>query len=129
MADFETTRILGQLLDYEVGKSGNVPSANVASIKGKLVADQLHTTFTTIFTYDRRNPAFLNSQLRALKEEANMVTNDYVARLKKQFKERSGRTLKLNEISCVDDMQMTSYNSMNTKATAYFRLFAKYEVS
>ena len=128
MADFETTRVLGQVLGYSVGKSNNVPSANVASVQGKLAGDQLHVTFTTIFTYDRSNPAFLDHQLRALRDEANIVVNDYATQLKKQLKEAAGTALKLTETSRADNMQMTSYNSMSTKVTAYFRLFAKYDV-
>jgi hypothetical protein len=128
MANFETTRVLGQLLGYGIGKSNNVSKANVASVQGKLAGDQLHVTFSTIFTYDRNNPAFLNHQLKALKEESSSVVNEYVTQLKKGFKEASTGTLKLTEISSTDDMQMTSYNSMNTKVTAYFRLFVKYEI-
>ena len=128
MADFETTRVLGQLLDYGVGKSGNVMSANVASVKGKLVGDQLHVTFTTILTYDRTKRDFLEHQLRALRDESNGVVNDFVDQTKGKFKEMAGTALKLSEVSRVDDLQMTSYNSMTTKATAYFRLFVKYDI-
>jgi hypothetical protein len=128
MANFETTRVLGQVLGYGVGKSNNVPSANVASVQGKLAGDQLHVTFTTILTYDRTNPNYLDHQLRALREEASTVVNDYAAHLKKEFKEVAGTALKLKETSRTDDMQMTSYNSMGSKATAYFRLLVKYDV-
>ena len=128
MADFETTRALGQLLDYEVGKSGNVMSANVATVKGKLAGDQLHVTFTTILTYDRTRRDFLEQQLRALRDESNGIVNDYIDQAKSNFREATGSTLKLSEVSRTDDLQMTSYNSMTTKATAYFRLFAKYDI-
>ena len=128
MADFETTRVLGQLLDYGVVKSGNVMSANVASVKGKLVGDQLHVTFTTILTYDRTRRDFLEQQLRALRDESNGIVNDFIDQTKGKFKEMSGVALKLSEASRTDDLQMTSYNSMTTKATAYFRLFVKYDI-
>jgi len=128
MADFETTRILGQLLDYGVGKSGNVMSANVASVKGKLAGDQMQVTFTTIITYDRTRRDHLEHQLRALRDESNAVVNDFVDQLKGRFKEEAGTSLKLSEASRSDNLQMTSYNSMTTKATAYFRLFVKYDL-
>ena len=128
MADFETTRALGQLLDYDVGKSGNVMSANVATVKGKLVGNQLHIMFTTIFTYDRTRKDFLEQQLRALRDESNGIVNNFVDQTKGKFREATGAALKLSEASRTDDLQMTSYNSMTTKATAYFRLFAKYDI-
>jgi len=128
MTNFETTRVLGQLLDYGVGKSSNVMSANIASVKGKLVGDQLHVVYTTILTYDKSRRDYLEQQLRVLRDESNSIVNDFVDQLKVKFKEEAEMSLKLSEDSRVDNLQMTSYNSMTTKATAYFRLFAKYDI-
>ena len=123
--EYKTVEVLGQLLNYDVGKSGVVPSANVATVKGRLNGDQLHLTFVTMMTYDRADRARLQGRLKSLRDESNKVLTDYIAQLKKDFRAAAGYALKLTEIDRTDDLQVTSYNTMTPKATGCFRHMVK----
>jgi hypothetical protein len=129
MLQFKTIDTLGKVLGYGYGRSNNTNGVNVASIKGTIAGNELHVSYTTIFTYDKQRKDLLEHQLRMLKEESSKMINDFVTKTKSEFKSLSSNTLKLNELSRSDSIEMTSYNSMNTKATAYFRMIAKYEIS
>jgi hypothetical protein len=121
MMDQETVRVLGQLIDYGYGTSAAKVNSGVSTMRGKLAGDELTLTYTTVFTYDKSKQDYLNQQLRALKMEAAEATDGFFGNVKQQFREMTGRTLRTEEVRRNDDVQMTSYNSMNTKATAYYR--------
>jgi hypothetical protein len=133
MLDLKTIEALAQSLDYGFGKTadqtyGNTPTAQTSTVRGKLAGDECTITYTTIFTYDKSNPSAMTFQMRYLKDEANNIITEYVKNVRKEFRAKTGTALKLKETSRVDDVEMTSYNPMNTKATAYFRYFVKYVV-
>lgn len=133
MLDLKTIEALAQCLDYGFGKSAdqtysNTPTAQTSTVRGKLAGDECTITYTTIFTYDKSNPGAMTFQVRYLKDEANNIISEYVKNVRKEFRIKNSAALRLKEISRADNIEMTSYNPMNTKATAYFRYFVKYKV-
>ena len=58
---------------------------------------------------------------RRVKEESLKLTKDYIAALKKEFKEATGKTLRLVEESTNDSIELVNYNIFNPNRTVYYR--------
>ncbi len=123
---FEQINILGQILDTTFGKTSTAKSATF-SIKTKMAGDQIHVIYTTITNIVAEKPP--RDQVREQERISEKLIDDFITQVKKDFKEHSGKTLKLKKGESTDEIEMISMSSFNPKKTAYYRRRAVYTVN
>ena len=132
MLSFEDVNVLGQLIDTSFGYSSTgeekyqVPAGRSikSHISGETGEDRLIVKFTTVVNLHGDERQMLDSNhpgARRVKEESLKLTKDYIAALKKEFKEATGKTLRLVEESTNDSIELVNYNIFNPNRTVYYR--------
>lgn len=125
----EDINALGQILDSTWGK-WSTQSAPTRSIKCHLEGDKLVAKYITIVT-------ILNDQLhvqeKKFEDEAAKLVKDYIATVKKKFKEKTGKPLKIKEDSANSSLEIISrttpatslhlsrFPQVSTRDFGYFR--------
>ena len=66
---------------------------------------------------------------RSYAEESQSIIAAHIAAVKKAYKELSGSTLKVKEVSSVDSIEIINFNVHNPKRTAYYRRKTSLEVA
>lgn len=127
MNKIEIVRNLAQIVEHGFGSSAQVPAASVATIRGKLEADTLNLTYTTVYTYDRTRPQDVALQRRQMQSEAAKSLDDYIASVRSVFRERTGESVKLSEVDRREYTSMISFNPMNTVATDNYVMIVSLE--
>ena len=127
MLNSNEINILGQCINNTWGSSGNGEMRTpTMSIKSSLQGDNLTCSYTTIVHLaSERN---LRDQVRKFEDESVKLTNEYIKNLKSDFKDASGRTLKVKESSTTDSVELITASPFTPRKTAYYRRFTTFKV-
>ena len=118
---------LGQILDTTFGRTSTADNAT-ASIKTKLQGSVLTVRYKCIVHF--ASDAAMHEQKKLYDEESVKLVDDYVKRVKKEFKEAAGRALKVKQISTDDDIEIISAQPhISPKKVAYYTRYATLEIS
>lgn len=122
MLGFDDINVLGGIIDATWGKSSTAASGSPQwSVSCKMLNDtRLMMTYQTIANLGHPND--VEPESKRLEKEGMDVIKEYVSATKKQFKERSGHTLKIDVKSYEPSIEIISMSAFNTKKTALFRL-------
>jgi hypothetical protein len=118
---------LGEAIDTTWGRT-SMPTINGFGIKMTLAGmNQLNLTYQTIvnFASEREMIMTRRNEESLASENVKMIVDS----VKKQYKEKSGNTLKLKEVSCVDSVEIIGLNVHNPKRTALFRRKCLFELA
>jgi hypothetical protein len=123
---FEKVNILGQILDTTFGKSSTTKSSTF-SIKTTMASDRINVTYTTIVNLvaDR----VMRDQVKEEERVSEKLINDFIAEVKKEYKQVAGSALKLKKGDSTDEIELISMSPYNPKRTAYYRRRAVFTVN
>lgn len=126
MLDTDVDHIaLGQALDTSWGRS-STPKTSSYSVKFSLNGNILTAMYTAIVNFGTEKEMIMMKRLYS--EESISHTKAVISGIKNNYKELSGKTLKLSEISSDESVEIIGYGVHNPKRTAYFRRKTNYEV-
>ena len=114
---------LGNILNFTFGKGGS----GTVSIAHTLQGNILTLRYSTIVYFASENS--LRDQVRLFAEESMVRLNDKIADIKKQFKEQTGESLKVTELSNRDVLEMIQATTLSPRKVAYYRRFADLEIN
>ena len=124
MLSIEETNILGSILNDTWGKS-STPVSPTVSIKTSVQGDTMHVKYTTVvYLASDRN---LRDQVTKCEQESAKLCSDYVKMIKKNFKDASGRALKVSEKDTNDSVEIITTSPHTPRKTAYYRRFTRYQ--
>ena len=126
MLSISEINCLGDITDTTWGKY-STKNSPTRSVKTSLSGDMFTVTYTMIVTFGSESA--MSHQLPRYQEESADVTNSYIKDLKKEFKERSGRALKVKEVSTSDSVEVIYTAPHMPRKTAYYRRVTTYTVS
>ena len=132
MLSFEDCNAIGQITNTSFGYSSTgekkyqVPAGRSikCNLSGETGKDQLIVKFVTIVTLDEKEHRLLDSgnpRKRELDRESIKIISDYVAALKKEFKEATGKSLSCKEANTVDSIELINYNIFSPVRQIYYR--------
>ena len=109
--------VLSSLLDDSynpVSKSGTY------SLKHSLQGNDLIFKFMTVVHFAAERS--LSPQVEVAKDHARQLIKDRLDRLKKEYKEKTGETLKYSDTGEQDDIELIQSTSNSPRKVAYYRL-------
>ena len=115
MLSMSDINAIGNILDKTVGRGGD----GSRSITGTMSGDVLTLKFATIVNFASENS--LRLQADRMAEESIAVLADRISSLKKEFKELTGHTLSLKELSSRDNIEVISATANSPRKIAYYR--------
>jgi len=119
MLSMQQTNTIGQIINDTWGVSSTPKSASSA-LNVKLTGeDTLTFKYTTIVTFASEKS--LHEQRRNLDVESAEVVNKRAADIKKLFKDATGESLTLKEITSDDDLEIIYFNQYTPLRRAYYR--------
>ncbi|MAE83206.1 MAG: hypothetical protein CMB80_10745 [Flammeovirgaceae bacterium] len=127
MLSSSDVNFLGQILNDTWGQStrGDFRSPTM-SIRTSLQGDCLSCVYTTIVHLaSERN---LRDQVKVFEDESTKLIGDYIKELKKEFKNSSGRAIKLKELSSSDNVELITASPFTPRKTAYYRRFTRFRI-
>ena len=115
---FDNVNILGNLINTTYGSSSS--AAGDYSIKCDLAGDVMTLKYTTLvyFVSDRG----LKDKISAGRDEAQSRLNDYLTKIKKEFKDVAGKALKTTDTGVQDDVELIQSTSNSPRKIAYYRM-------
>lgn len=118
---------LQQVFDTTWGRS-STPKTSQFSVKFNLVgSDCLLASYCAIVNFTSDKERIL--QKRKYDEESTEVINAHVKAIKGRYKELSGKTLNIKEVSTESSVEIVGMNFYNPKRTAYVRRKTVFEVA
>lgn len=119
MLSMQQTNTIGQIINDTWGVSSTPKSAS-SSLNVKLTGeDTLTFKYTTIVTFASEKS--LHEQRRNLDLESAEIVNKRAADIKKLFKDATGESLTLKEITSDDDLEIIYFNQYTPLRRAYYR--------
>ena len=122
MLSSQDINALGNILDITFGRSGH----DGFSISHTLQGNRLTLKYNTIVHFASERS--MRDQVALLVDESNVRLKDKVTGLKKEFKEATGNSLKVKEISNKDDVELIQATTLSPRKIAYYRRFADLEI-
>tara|TARA_R100000501_G_C2545105_1_gene62198 strand:+ start:218 stop:595 length:378 start_codon:yes stop_codon:yes gene_type:complete len=116
--DFSDVNTLGNIINTTFGKSSS-PDGTY-SIKCDLAGDTLTLKYSTIVHFAGEHA--LGAQVSRCADEATQRLDEYLADIKKVFKEASGKTLKHEKGDGSDNVELISATSNSLRKIAYYRM-------
>ena len=116
MLSNQDINVLGNIVNTSWGKSGD---SNGRSVSAMLQGDILTFRFSTIVHFAAENA--LKVQVDRLAAESIDILAGKLKTLKAQFKESTGNTLKVKEVSNRDNLELISRTSNSPRKIAYYR--------
>jgi hypothetical protein len=119
MVDFN---LLGQCIDTTFGRSSTTEDST-RSVKVKLqgAGDETHAIFifnTIVNTFGTHDIREAEERCRV---EAEVLIKDAVARIKSEYKELGGGSLKFTQCGDVDAMELISSTAQSARRMSYYR--------
>ena len=108
--------LIGRLLENSYSHPS--PSATY-SIKHRLSGNNLELNYASIVHFASEQS--LQQQLVRLREQAAQLVDDSLAKLKKDFRDSSGSTLRLEDHGGNDNLELISSTSNSPRKIAYFK--------
>ena len=119
MLSMQQTNTIGQIINDTWGVSSTPKSAS-SSLNVKLTGEDTMTfKYTTIVTFASEKS--LHEQRRNLDLESAEIVNKRAADIKKLFKDATGESLTLKEITSDDDLEIIYFNQYTPLRRAYYR--------
>tara|TARA_A100001011_G_scaffold393222_1_gene482575 strand:+ start:1051 stop:1434 length:384 start_codon:yes stop_codon:yes gene_type:complete len=119
MLSMQQTNVIGQIINDTWGESSTPKSASSA-LNVKLSGENTMTfKYTTIVTFATEKS--LHDQRKALDLESAEVINKRSADIKKLYKDETGGSLSLTEISSDDSLEIIYFNQYTPLRRAYYR--------
>ena len=116
--------IVGRILE----NSFSHPSpSGTYSLKHRLDGQRLTLNYATIVHFASEKS--LQLQLTSIREQSAQMVDDSLAKLKKDFREQSGSTLKLEDRGGNDDLELISATTNSPRKVAYFRYSRVLEIN
>lgn len=116
---------LGQIIDSTWGRS-STPKTSSYSVKFSTNGFVLNSMFSTIINFSSEKDSFEMKKLSL--EEGKKITAEAIKKIKADYKELTGETLNLKEVSSSDSIEIIGLGVYNPKRTAYFRLKTVFEM-
>lgn len=114
--------VLGQITQKGWGVT-SMPNSITCSIG----ADQITMKYMTVvhFAAERALP----DQVRRINDESGQLLSQCVADLKSKFKEMTGKSIKLKEVSDKDSLEIIAATNLSPRRVAYYRRQVTFEVT
>jgi len=122
MLNLEDINAIGNILDFTVGHSGDGRTGVASSLQGNV----LTLKFSTIVHFASERS--MRDQVNHLNDESIQVLSDTVSSLKKEFKDATGNSLKVTELSNKSDLELIQATNNSPRKIAYYRRFADLQV-
>ena len=106
----------------------NYDSIGSFKIIPKIVSEE-KMTVTCMVVVNLLNRSEMRNESRKAEAELDKVCNEAMKRIKKDFKEAAGRTLKTKQIGRDSSVELISMSSYSSKGTALVRNVYSFEVS
>ena len=113
---------IGNILEFGGTSQGDGNSAIITSFQD----DILTLKFSTIVHFASERS--LRDQLVLLIDESIQRLTNEVTKLKSEFKDMTGDTLKLNEVSNKDNVELIQATSNSPRKIAYYRRFVSLRI-
>jgi hypothetical protein len=115
---FDEVNILGNLINTTYGKSSS--PAGDYSIKCDMAGDTITLKYTTLvyFVSDRG----LRDQVVKCADEAKSRLDQFLANLKKDFRDAACSTLRTDMVSGADDVELIQSTTNSPRKIAYYRM-------
>lgn len=114
-----SSKALNELNDVVNDTWGKSSGDGTRSLTCTMEHDKLLVKFQTVVHFASEQS--LRQQVDRLVEESNELINQRVATVKKQYKESSGSTLKVEETDSSDSIEMISTSVHNPRKIAIYR--------
>jgi nitrate/TMAO reductase-like tetraheme cytochrome c subunit len=115
---FDEVNVLGNLINTTYGKQSS-PTGEY-SIKCDLAGDTMTLKYTTLVHFASERG--LRDQVIRCSEEAHQRLNDYLAKVKSDFREAAGSTLKTTEAGMADNVELIQSTTNSPRKIAYYRM-------
>jgi uncharacterized protein YbcI len=115
--------VLSTLLNTTFGKGSS--AGGTRSIKAEFLGENLVLKFTSIVHFAEERS--LQMQVERLAEESVELLAQALKKLKQEFKEATGETLKAKDLNSSDDVELIS--AMSQRKVAYYRRTHVVEIS
>jgi hypothetical protein len=125
MLSYEDINALGNVIDTTFGRSSSY--SGQSSVKCSLAGDVLTVNYVCVVTLVSEIPA--RDQVSTHKSAAQKIVNEYMKKIKSEFKDISGHALKTKEISSGDSIEILNASPYVLKRNAYYRFNATFSVS
>jgi hypothetical protein len=96
------------------------------SLKASMHNNNLVLKFATIVHFAGENP--MQPQTKQSKEHAVHMFNETIKKLKKDYKEETGQTLKINPLAFDCDYELIHATASSLRRVAYFKAMQTYEI-
>ncbi len=117
---------LGQSIDTTWGRS-STPKTSSYSVKLSLLsAGRMMVSYAVVVNFSTEKQMIETK--RAQVSESNSIINETLKVVKANYKELSGLTIKLKEISTVDSLEIINMNVHTARRTAYYRRKTVFEI-
>jgi len=128
MLNSKDVNALGNILNSTWGEGSSRHDRNDtgATITGNMQGDVLNVRFMTVVHFASERS--LQDQMRNLTRESYDRLNKYIDNVKAQFREQTGKSLKLKELSNKDNLELIQATSNSPRKIAYYRRFADLQV-
>lgn len=113
---------LGQIFNHTFGYSSD--SIKVTS---SLHGDSLVLKYITVLQFGSESS--MQEHMKGHEKEATKVVDDALSRMKKEFRETTGRSIKCTEESRDSDVELISANANTPRKLAYYRMTVHLKVS
>ena len=119
MLSMQQTNTIGQIINDTWGVS-STPKSPSSTLNVKLTGEDTMTfKYMTIVTFASEQS--LHDQRRKLDRESAELINKRAADIKKLFKDNTGETLKLTEITSDDSLEIIYFNQFTPLRRAYYK--------
>ncbi len=125
MLSYSDINALGNVIDTTFGRSSSY--SGQSSIKCSLAGDVLSVNYICVVTLASEVPA--RDQVSAHKDSAQKTINEYMKKVKSEFKDITGHALKLKDLGSSDSVEIISASPYVLKRNAYYRFNATFSVS
>lgn len=116
---------LGQILDTTFGKSSS--DDGTRSIKTSIAGNILTVKYMTVVHFGSETS--MSSQVSRYANEAAQMINSYMKKVKSEFKNLEGRTLKAKDMGGNDNVELISSTAHSLRKVAYYRVNRTFEIA
>lgn len=118
---------LGEAIDTSWGRS-STPVTSGFSVKMTLSGQyQINLTYQTVVNFASEREMVVTKKLE--EEQATKNIKSIVDNVKRNYKELSGKSLRLKEVSSSDSVEIIGMNVHNPKRTALYRRKCIFEIA
>lgn len=117
---------LGQAIDTTWGRSSTPKTATYSVKLSLLSAGRMLASYAVVVSFATERQMI--DCKRAQVSESESIINEALKTVKANYKELSGSTIKLKEVSTVDSLEIINMNVHTAKRTAYYRRKTVFEI-